>query len=283
MNLDFETRELVKKEKFYTTKILKNLAMIDKHKLFSDYGFHSLYHYLIKGLGYSEGEAHVRTSAVKLINRSQHVLKVIETGALSLTNAAQVQMTLNHLSREVEITPRLIEEAVRISSGVSTRKAKENLQNTFTPQKPKQETLTLDGRILQKLARVRKLYGEDYSTYELLDLLLEEKLKTPMEPLRYRSYESKNSRYIPVSVKHKVNSEKCLKCGTRRNLEYDHILEFARGGTNSAKNIQVLCRNCNQRKELILRNQRFVDPFFSLAPSLFSLESKNPKAVRDKK
>ncbi len=59
------------------------------------------------------------------------------------------------------------------------------------------------------------------------------------------------SRYIPPHVKEKVwnrDEGQCVKCGSKYELEYDHIIPFSKGGSNTHNNIQLLCTKCNRRK-----------------------------------
>jgi 5-methylcytosine-specific restriction endonuclease McrA len=44
------------------------------------------------------------------------------------------------------------------------------------------------------------------------------------------------------------DGEFCVWCGAREDLTLDHIVPWARGGTNRIENLQPLCAGCNQLK-----------------------------------
>ncbi len=68
---------------------------------------------------------------------------------------------------------------------------------------------------------------------------------------RYKNVEKERSRKISQKVKNEVwrrDSGRCVGCGSRVNLEYDHIIPFSKGGSNTARNIELLCEKCNRSK-----------------------------------
>jgi hypothetical protein len=56
---------------------------------------------------------------------------------------------------------------------------------------------------------------------------------------------------IPNDVKMLVwrrDHGRCVECGSNEALEYDHIIPVAMGGSNTERNLQLLCEPCNRRK-----------------------------------
>jgi hypothetical protein len=61
------------------------------------------------------------------------------------------------------------------------------------------------------------------------------------------------SRYISKSLKHQVWQRyggSCQQCGSRQNLNYDHIHPIALGGESNLENLRLLCWSCNQRASI---------------------------------
>lgn len=58
-------------------------------------------------------------------------------------------------------------------------------------------------------------------------------------------------RNIPKEIRIEVwrrDSGKCVECSSQDKLEYDHIIPVSKGGSNTARNIRLLCEKCNRQK-----------------------------------
>lgn len=62
---------------------------------------------------------------------------------------------------------------------------------------------------------------------------------------------ARKTRSLSQAVKQAVwirDQGRCVECGTSEYLEFDHIIPYSKGGSNSENNIQLLCRHCNLKK-----------------------------------
>ena len=57
--------------------------------------------------------------------------------------------------------------------------------------------------------------------------------------------------FVPEDVRLLVwerDGGKCAKCGSRNELQFDHVIPFSLGGSSTADNLQILCGSCNRTK-----------------------------------
>jgi hypothetical protein len=77
-----------------------------------------------------------------------------------------------------------------------------------------------------------------------------ERLKAKFDSPESRSISPKRER-IPEPVRIAVwrrDEGRCARCGSRERLEYDHIIPIDRGGSNTVRNVELLCERHNRAK-----------------------------------
>jgi len=56
---------------------------------------------------------------------------------------------------------------------------------------------------------------------------------------------------ISETVRHEVwrrDQGRCVDCGSKANLEFDHIIPWSQGGSNTVRNLELRCKSCNHSK-----------------------------------
>ena len=72
--------------------------------------------------------------------------------------------------------------------------------------------------------------------------------KTKNPKLFYEGYQRQS---IPSEIRKivfKRDGGKCVKCGSDKDIEYDHIIPVSKGGSDTINNIELLCEICNRSK-----------------------------------
>lgn len=88
------TEAAAKNEKAATLVLLTHLEEVDKRRAYAADAYSSLFDYVVRGLGYAEGQAAERVSAMRLMREVPEVKTHIEAGALTLTSASLIQRHL---------------------------------------------------------------------------------------------------------------------------------------------------------------------------------------------
>src|SRR5438477_11463982 len=93
--------------------------------------------------------------------------------------------------------------------------------------------------------------------------------KFSLKPVEKKSFgrvlELPHNRLIPTLVKVEAwrrDGGKCVQCGSKKNLHFDHDIPFSKGGSSlTAANVRLLCAKCNLQKS---------DKILTIAPWIFS-------------
>ena len=102
---------------------------------------------------------------------------------------------------------------------------------------------------------VKGLYSDDEIKLLILEDFDKERRYFEKLKIKFNEVQSEDIAYerprIPESVRIEVwrrDGGKCARCGSREKLEYDHIVPISKGGSNTARNIELLCEKCNRSK-----------------------------------
>ena len=74
-----------------------------------------------------------------------------------------------------------------------------------------------------------------------------DRLNDPIDESVFSPKRERISDEVKVSVWRRDGGS-CVRCGSRENLEYDHIIPVSKGGSNTVRNIELLCESCNRTK-----------------------------------
>lgn len=178
--LKIDTENLVRNERALLTQILYHLKEIEARKLYSEFGFSSLYEYACRELKYSDDQAYRRIRAMRLIKEIPEVAKKIDSGELSLSNINQAQ---NHFKQtgvvskaaKIEVLKKLCHKSVRDGQ---KEILKLSLVNILPPETKKQVSPThtlvsfnMSEELENKIEKLKSLLGPKAYNLTMAELM----------------------------------------------------------------------------------------------------------------
>jgi hypothetical protein len=293
--LDEQLFKSFKQEREILTSILHQLKEANDRRIYSKFGYRSLFYYAVERFGLSESEAYRRIAAMNLLYAVPQIEAKIEQGSLSLSNLAAAQTffrqeKLSDRERTVEQKAELLQKLENCSKAAAEKVIKaesgsaageEFIQYKFRADISLQKKLKrlFDLKLLPQSALSELLDSVCDIALDKLDPLKKaERISKKMSvsqksPVTFPEQKScvknstqERSRYIPAATRHAVfmrDKGKCTICGSTRAIEIEHIKPFAKGGDSSLQNLNLLCRSCNQRSAIDAYGREKMSQFFS--------------------
>jgi len=249
------TGKCVAQEKAASRKLLVCLYEVKRRRLYSDWGYPTLFKYLTQDCKYSEAEAMLRVNAVALMGRSPVAKEKIESGKIGMTTASVLERGIKAKEKQdkLEVESSVCLNLLEMTEKCSYRQAEVMLQKALDLPAKKKVNIALSEEVLAKMEKVKKYYGE-MNELELIEVLLDEKIREINLPQRERkSFASETSRYFSTRIKREaitLSGGKCEKCGSKIHLQYDHRKPYGKSGLSHKMNVRVLCLGCNQREAI---------------------------------
>jgi 5-methylcytosine-specific restriction endonuclease McrA len=281
--LDRRMGILVKSERKITNKGLQTICLAECQQTPLALGYKDTRDWLIRGHGYSEPAANRRVQAAQLLNDVPEISEKIEQGKVNLTTLSQTQRTLKAQQKATGQKVSIEEKKVALDKieGKRSREVEKELEALF-PDAVVHEERCINkrdgGKILvielseddaNEFKRAREVLSHampDASLGQILGRLAKE-FHQRKDPLRKpTSSRRPTSQRKAVTVKHGsmtsltrrelirraggkcsfVNQRTGVKCESRWQLEVDHVIPKAKGGTDEPSNLRCLCRKHNQ-------------------------------------
>jgi hypothetical protein len=153
----------------------------------------------------------------------------------------------NRLAALIGITDEDKKKGRKIQLSDSAYRQYKNMPDTFFAECGKQlSIISFITKLCDSVNRI-SIDAKRHELTELNEIMLSiRSLPKVAKPAAVRGREA-----IPENVRHEVwrrDGGKCVICGFQERLEFDHIIPLSKGGSNTARNLQLLCEHCNRKK-----------------------------------
>jgi hypothetical protein len=263
---------LVASDRLTTAALLAHLGEAEARRLHRQSGASSMFEYCVSELGLSEASAYRRIQVARVCRKFPQLHDAIADGRLNLTAVLLLRPHLRAENVEDLIQAAAHRRKAEIEHVIAERYGAELAPELVGQAKFKEIAPgILEMRVMMRTATVAKLrHVQDLMSHRnpsrnmevvldrMADLTIaqleKQKFATTDHPRPARPT-APDSRHIPAEVRRAVYARdggQCTfidargrRCGSRHQLELDHIVPVARGGKSTVENLRLLCRGHN--------------------------------------
>lgn len=264
--LNRKLKSLVHQERELLSEILLHIAEVDRRKLYLKMAHPNLFSYLTEHLGYSAGSAQRRIDAARLLQEVPDVISKLETGELSLAHVSLVQKSIRQknipVSKEdkqvlvAEISGKSLEDSQKLVAKALDLEIKEAPRAQIQKDGSMRFEVTFTKEQWEKLLQMRELLSTSLP-HGSWDKVLEY-VADKMIQKQTKAQAPQPSKHVTVAKKKFVlRRDRCCQyedpitkkqCGSRWNLQIDHIEPRWAGGSNELENLRLLCALHNRSR-----------------------------------
>ena len=277
-----KAQKLVAEERKITLALIECLEVISTQMIYAELGYGSLFEFCTRHLGLSEGSAHRRISAMRLSRDVPTIKSKLASGELSLSNAAKIEVATRKSKTEkstvVEACLNLSQKECEVKLFTLVPETKESIRftehlRTFSEDYTEIKLL-ISTELKIKIDELQNLLSHqnpDKSILKLFEKLVSEELerqqkKRATHHTANQTAKSNNAQVeikgtysaanrgtrtqIPAQIQKLVwtnANHQCQfeGCESRYQLQIEHRLPVAFGGTHELSNLTLLCRTHN--------------------------------------
>jgi hypothetical protein len=266
---------LIRSERRITNQILEMINLAYEKRAYLDLGFASMFEWLTKGFGYSNAAAYRRIEVAKLLKAIPEVSEKLASGQVNLSTLSKAQSMITSQEKAGQkISIEMKSEIVNRIENKTYQETEKTLIALFPESAPTvhqecrrvidaettRHSMNLSQQATLDLNRAKEVLSHKFpkaSDADIIQYALKFLLDR-VDPLRKvekqsKSNSSANSKAAARRVIIKNANAQCTfkdpvtgrVCGSRHQVQMDHIIPKALGGTDDSVNLRPLCRQHN--------------------------------------
>ncbi len=249
-------KKAVASERKIMAYVLKHIREIDKRKVYLEYGYTSLFAFLVKEIGYCRASAQLRIDAVHMSVEVPTLNQDISEGALDLTKVALVAQAARQkpttAKKKAEILETIKHKTAQEAELIVAQALDLTIHKHEKQRMQKDESvrveLTFTKEQMEILTKAKNLMSHTHpgaTLAEIITALAQDHIQR----------KDPSSRAEPTRRQVFARDQHCQwenpngeKCQSQYQLEVDHIQPKWAGGSDDPENLQLLCATHNKLK-----------------------------------